>query len=275
MRRPIVFVMLAGLGALLAAVVVFSALKKREAEVQQAMGRTVEVVVATHDIRLGEKIEPGTVKLARWSRDSLPQGGFTDPQAVIGAFARSQFVGNEPIVASKLFMGQKTSGVMPLLIPAGMRAMAVAVDEVADIAGFVQPHSRVDVLVAASGGGPSDPSFSRMVLQNVEVLAVAQEIERVKDEPVVAKVVTLLVTPLEAEKLSLASHEGTLRLAMRNYSDNKIVATSGVAMTDLMHGGAGATSVVPVMNKQPVATARAPGASCACGPGASAGRNHA
>jgi hypothetical protein len=148
------------------------------------------------------------------------------------------------VVVSKLFMGEKTSGVMPLLIPPGMRAMSVPVDEVADIAGFVAPHTHVDILVAVSGTGVGESSFSRIVLQNIEVLAVAQEIEHVKDEPQVVKVVTLLVTPPDAEKLTLASREGTLRLAMRNYSDNKIIATNGVAMLDLMHNGAAPVALI-------------------------------
>src|SRR5579863_3318585 len=124
MRRPIIFILLAGLGAVLAAIVVFSALRNRDSEVQRAMAHTVEVVVAARDIPLGTKLQPDAVKLVRWSRDSLPQGAFTDPQAVAGSFAKSQFVANEPVVASKLFLGEKTSGVMPLLIPAGMRAMS-------------------------------------------------------------------------------------------------------------------------------------------------------
>lgn len=241
--------MLAGVGAVLAAFVVFSALSKRDAEVQRAMARSVQVVVAAHDIKLGTRIEKDAVKLAPWARDNAPIGGFTDPQAVIGSFAKSQFVANEPVVASKLFMGEKTSGVMPLLIPPGMRAMSVPVDEDADIAGFVQPHTHVDILAATSGSGPNDSPFSRIVLQNVEVIAIAQEIERIKDEPIVVKVVTLLVSPQDAEKLSVASREGTLRLAMRNYGDNKIVATSGVAMDKLMHGGEAA--VLPVIHQQP------------------------
>ena len=255
MRRPIIFILLAGLGAVLAAIVVFSALKNRESEVQRAMAHTVEVVVAARDIPLGEKLAPNAVKLVRWARDGVPQGAFTDPNAVVGSFAKSQFVANEPVVASKLFMGEKTSGVMPLLIPAGMRAMSVPVDEVADIAGFVAPHTHVDILAAVSGSGVGESSFSRIVLQNIEVLAVAQEIEHVKDEPQVVKVVTLLVTPPDAEKLTLASREGTLRLAMRNYSDTKIIATNGVAMADLMHNvGTG----VPLMQPQPVAAAARP-----------------
>jgi pilus assembly protein CpaB len=249
MRRPIVFVVLAGLGAVLAAIVVFSALRKRESEVQRAMARTVSVVVAADTIPVGTKLQPSAVKLMRWARDALPAGSFSDPQAISGAYARSQFVANEPIVTSKLFLGEKTSGVMPLLIPAGMRAMSVPVDEVGDIAGFVQPHTRVDILVAVSGSGPDSSSFSRMVLQNIEVVAVAQEIEHVNDTPVVVKVVTVLVNPADAEKLTLAGREGTLRLAMRNYSDSKIVATSGIAMDDLMHHGA----PLPVMKVQPEA----------------------
>jgi pilus assembly protein CpaB len=248
MKRPIVFVILAGMGALLAAIVVFSAINKRESEVQRAMAHTVEVVVAAKDIPLGAKLDPAAVKLIRWARDSFPEGAFTDPQAVAGSFAKGQFVANEPIVANKLFMGEKTSGVMPLLIPAGMRAMSVPVDEVADIAGFVAPHTRVDILCAVSGTGPGEASFSRIVLQNIEVLAVAQEIEHVKDEPQVVKVVTLLVTPTDAEKLTLASREGMLRLAMRNYNDNKIVATSGIGIGQLLNrGDSAAASIEPAM----------------------------
>ena len=148
-------------------------------------------------------------------------------------------------------MGEKTSGVMPLLIPPGMRAMSVPVDEVSDIAGFVAPHTRVDILVAVAGTGPGEPSFSRIVLQNIEVLAVAQEIEHVKDQPEVVKVVTLLVTPIDAEKLTLASREGLLRLAMRNYSDAKIVATRGIGLPDLLHEGGAPGSTLPVMQIQP------------------------
>src|SRR5271154_6885279 len=160
MKRPIVFVILAGMGAMLAAIVVFSAIKRRDSEVQRAMANTLEIVVAAKNIPLGEKLEPDAVKLVRWSRDSVPEGAFTDPQALAGSFASGEFEADEPIVANKLFMGEKSAGVMPLLIPAGMRAMSVPVDEVADIAGFVAPHMRVDVLLATEGTGPGEAAFS-------------------------------------------------------------------------------------------------------------------
>jgi len=246
-----VFVLLAGLAAMLASVMVYSALKRREAEVQNAMAHNVEVVVAAYDLPLGTKIEVGEVKTARWSADSLPDGAYTDPKQVIGSYVKNSFVANEPIVQSKLFTGDKTAGVMPLLIPFGMRAVSVPVDEVSDVAGFVLPHTRVDVLVATQGGeGSGEKAFSKVILQNVEVLAVAQEVEQKKDEPTVVKVVTLLVTPQESERLALASHSGTLRLAMRNYNDNKIVLTSGSDVAQMLRAYSLAPEV-PVMAVQP------------------------
>ncbi len=228
MRRPLGFFLLAGFAAMLAALVVYSALKKREAEVRQATMQTVTIVVAAKDLGLGARIDPSEVELARWPRDSVPQGSFTDPASVVGSFVKGSFVKNEPIVAAKLFTGDKTAGVMPLLIPSGMRAMSVPVDEVSDIAGFVLPRAHVDVVVAIQNMAAGTQPFSKVVLQDVEVLAVAQEMEGPKDKPHVVKVVTLLVTPEQAEKLALASREGQLRLALRNYSDNKIVLTRGV-----------------------------------------------
>jgi hypothetical protein len=126
---------------------------------------------------------------------------------------------------------------MPLLIPPGMRAVSVQVDEVSDIAGFILPHAHVDILVAVSNQGSreADKPFSKIVLQNVEVLAVAQEIEKKRDEPELVKVVTVLVTPQDAERLALATREGVLHLAMRNYSDSKIVLTSGTDVEELLH----------------------------------------
>src|SRR6266849_4734794 len=250
MRRPMVFVLLAGLAAMLASVMVYSALKRREADVQRAMAHNVQVVVASYDLPLGSRIELGEVKMARWSADSVPEGSYTDPKQVIGSYVKNSLVANEPIVQSKLFTGDKTAGVMPLLIPFGMRAVSVPVDEVSDVAGFVLPHTRVDVLVATTGEGAGDKAFSKVILQNVEVLAVAQEVDQKKDEPTVVKVVTLLVSPQESERLALASHAGSLRLAMRNYNDNKIVLTSGSDVAQMLRAYSLAPDV-PVMAAQP------------------------
>ena len=243
MKKPIMFFVLAGFAAVLASMVVYSALKRKEAEVEQANVKMTQVAVAARDLALGNKIEPGAVRMVRWPRNAIPAGASTDPRAFVGNVVKVAFVENEPLVASKLFVGEKTSGVLPLLIPPGMRAMSVPVDEVGDIAGFVLPQSRVDVLVALSGGG-AEGNRAKIVLEDVEVLAVAQTIEQKQDEPRVVRVVTLVVTPEQAEQLTLASHEGSLRLAMRNYSDNKIVLTPGVDIAEVLRAYSNRTAPV-------------------------------
>ncbi len=260
MRRPKVFLVMAVLSALSAAIIVFSALRQRERQIQTELAERVNIAVAARDISLGEKIAVDAVKLAQWSRDAVPPGSFTDKMAPVGSYANDDFVAGEPIVQKKLLTAQQAPAVMQLMIPRGMRAMSVAVDEVGDIAGFVKPHSRVDVLVALSSG-PDSKSFSKIVLQDVEVLAIAQQLERSKDEAEVAKVVTLLVTPHQAEKLGIAQREGSVRLAMRNYLDTRVIETAGSDLSELLGlpGSAGA----PVMKAQGAGTtvesaARAP-----------------
>jgi pilus assembly protein CpaB len=260
MRRPVIFVLLAGFAALVAALVVYSALKKREAEVQQALVKSVNIVVAARDLSIGSKLDASSVKLVRWSRDSMPPGAFTDSASLMNQYTRSNFVQNEPIVADRLFSGEKNAGMLPLLIPNGMRAVSVPVDEVSDVAGFVLPHARVDVLVALAGGGAGDKPFSKIVLQNVEVLAIAQDIEiQGTDKAVPVKVITLLVTPEEAERLTLATREGTLRLAMRNYEDTKVVMTSGVDVAQMLRSYGGPQPGVPMMEPQHVGAVSAAG----------------
>jgi hypothetical protein len=127
-----------------------------------------------------------------------------------------------------------------------MRAVSVPVDEVSDIAGFVLPHAHVDLLVSVTNSASGNQPFSKIVLQDVEVLAVAQEVENTNaDKPEVVRVVTLLVTPDQAEKVNLASREGSLRMAMRNYEDRKIVATEGVDLTQLLRAYGGAPVAQP------------------------------
>lgn len=236
--------------AVLAAIVMFSALKNREAQVQVALAQSQDIVVAARNVHLGEKLTPADVKMVHWSRDSVPQGAFTDPSMVGNSFVGSELVAGQPVLQRNLIPADKVPGVMPMIIAPGMRAMSVAVDEVGDISGFVKPRTHVDVLVAVSGtSADNGKPYSKIVLQNIEVIAVAQQIDKGKDEPEVAKVVTLLVTPHEAEKLGLASRDGVLRLAMRNYNDDKVVPTTGSDFADLLGAGAGATTIA--LNTQP------------------------
>ena len=256
MRRPIIFVLLAGIAALVAAMVVYSALKKRESQIEQATVKSVPVAVAAKDLPIGSKIDASSVKLVRWSKDDMPPGAFTDTGSIMNQFTRTSFVTNEPIVGNRLFSGDKNAGVLPLLIPSGMRAISVPVDEVSDISGFVLPHSRVDLLVSATNRQNGNQPFSKIVLQNVEVLAVAQEIENTNaDKPEVVRVVTLLVTPDQAERVVLATHEGPLRMAMRNYEDKKIVETDGIDMTELLRTSPAAPVIQPPHASAPMPSA--------------------
>jgi pilus assembly protein CpaB len=248
MRRPTIFLTLAMVAAVLAAIVVFSALKNREAQVQVALAQTQDIVVAARDVHLGEKLSIADVKLVKWSRQSEPVGAFTDPAMVGNSFARDELVAGQPVTQRNLISADSVPGVMPMIIPPGMRAMSVAVDEVGDISGFVKPRTHVDVLVAVAGAGANnDKPYSKIVLQNIEVIAVAQQIDKGKDEPEVVKVVTLLVTPHEAEKLGLATHDGLIRLAMRNYNDDKTVPTEGSDYADLL----GRAGTALALNTQP------------------------
>jgi pilus assembly protein CpaB len=251
MRRPIIFVLLAGFAALVAALVVYSALKKRERQVQEAMVQSVNIVVASHDLTIGSKLDQNSTKMTRWSRDSVPPGAFTDPGSVMGQYTKTGFVENEPIVADRLFSGIKNAGVLPLLVPNGMRAMSVPVDEVSDISGFVLPHTHVDILVTLGGAGPGGGAYSKIVLQNVEVLATAQDIEKINDQPQVVHTITVLVTPQDAERLALASGQGGLRLAMRNYDDSKVVNTSGSNIEQMLHGFGSPQMPTQVVQGQP------------------------
>src|SRR5260370_10115385 len=251
MRRPIIFVLLAGFAALVAALVVYSALKQRERATQLALAQSKYIVVASHDLTIGSKLDQNSTKMTRWSNDSIPPGAFTDPGSVMGQYTKTGFVENEPIVADRLFTGIKNAGVLPLLVPNGMRAMSVPFDALADISGFVLPHPHVDILVTVGGGGPTGRAYSKIVLQNVEVLATAQDIEKINDQPQVVHTITVLVTPQDAERLALASGHGGLRLAMRNYDDSKVVNTSGSNIEQMLHGFGIPQLPTQVVQRQP------------------------
>jgi pilus assembly protein CpaB len=238
--RRLIFFLFTAAVALVAAFLVHSALKSKEESIEALRQKTVVVVAATRDLSPGERIDASALKLISWPRDQVPPGAFTDFQAVAGRVAKTSLGVNQPILASALLEPEKTGGVLSLMIPPGMRAMSIAVDDVSDMAGFVLPYSRVDVLVSvALAGGPSAGpgavgEVTKIVLQNIKVLAVAQTLEAGLDQPRQVKVVTLLVTPDQAERLAAASRLGTLGLAMRNFSDQQLSPTSGVTLPTLL-----------------------------------------
>jgi pilus assembly protein CpaB len=141
---------------------------------------------------------------------------------------------NEPLMTAKL-ADKAAGGGLPIVIPEGKRAVSVKVDEVIGVAGFVLPGTRVDVLVTLTDSGDREEAATRVILQNVQTLASGQTIQKnANGEPQAATVITLLVTPEEAEKLTLAATEGQIQLALRNTLDMAQVETQGIQATTLV-----------------------------------------
>ena len=145
--------------------------------------------------------------------------------------------------------GDVKSGTMAYIIPDGHRAMAVAVNDVAGVAGFVLPNSAVDVVVTTQLGGGQ--RISKIVLQNLRVLAVGQKMEEKEGKAIQVPTVTLSITPAEAEKLALAGNIGTLQLLLRGAKDNASASTRGASLPNLLSGGNSAPTVVrPVVKEK-------------------------
>ena len=198
------------------------------------------VVVAKSEIPLGEKITADEVMLAVIPNGSLPEGSFKKLDQVVGRVAIMPMGIREPITTSKLApigMG----GGLPAVIPEGYRAMTVKVDDVVGISGFVMPGSHVDIVAVITPqtqqGYGQDP-VSKIVLQNIKVLATGPRIDSPENErePNSVKAVTLQVTPEQAEKLALAANQGALQLVMRNYGDHDDAETKGASKTLLLSG---------------------------------------
>jgi pilus assembly protein CpaB len=178
----------------------------------------VGVIVAADDIQLGTRIADKDLKVVNIPKDDVPQRSFTDKAQVIGRGAILPISSGDFILDNKL-AGQNAGSGLPALIPPGMLAMSVRVNEVVGVAGFVQPGTRVDVLVTATPSGGNENQTST-VLRDVAVIAAGQRLEHNSSgEAQVSPVITLLVSPDDAQRLSLASNEGRIQLALRNPLD--------------------------------------------------------
>jgi len=178
-----------------------------------------DVIVAADDLQVGAKVEERDIKVIRIPSADLPPGAPRKRSDVIGHGVIIPISKGEFILPNRL-AGENVSG-LPSLIPPGMRAVSVRVNEVVSVAGFVTPGTRVDVLLTGSPGGSSDQQTTT-VLQNVAVLASGHTLERsASGDPQNTAVITLLVTPDDAERLTLASSEGHIQLALRNPLDTR------------------------------------------------------
>jgi pilus assembly protein CpaB len=204
---------------------------------------TLHVAVAAEDLAMGTRIEKEHVKLVGWPASNPIQGSFASIDAVVGRGLIDSVSANEPLTETKLASLEAGAG-LPPSIPAGMRAMSVKVNDVIGVAGFTVPGTRVDVLVALSG----DAGMSRAILSNVQVLTAGTRYdqEQAKDgKPIPTSVVTLLLTPEDAERIALAQSTGSLMLVLRNPLDVVPTETRGVRMASLM----GAPEAPPVARK--------------------------
>jgi len=236
MRNKRFFIVLAGalLFGLLAAVSVSRYLSSAQAY-SKDLNR---VVVAKVAIPVGTKIIPEQVMVVQFPKESTPDGAFQLPEKLTGRVAVINIAAREPVTESRL-APEGTAGGLSAVIPEGYRAMTVKVDDVVGISGFIMPGTLVDVVVVIDPGdrGSQDP-ISKIVLQNIKVLANGQNIDKPENQRDVnsVKAVTLQVTPEQAEKLALASTEGKLQLVMRNSIDQGDEQTTGVNKRGLLNG---------------------------------------
>jgi len=237
MRNKRFFIVLAGalLFGLLAAVSVSRYLSSAQAYTKTLNG----VVVAKVAIPLGTKLIPEQLMVVQFPAESTPDGAFATVEKLAGRVAVVNIAPREPITEIRL-APEGTAGGLSAVIPEGYRAMTVKVDDVVGISGFIMPGTLVDVVVVivpGSGVQGQDP-ISKIVLQNIKVLANGQNIDKPESEREAnsVKAVTLLVTPEQAEKLALASSEGKLQLVMRNSIDQGDEQTSGINKRGLLGG---------------------------------------
>ena len=198
-----------------------------------------DVVVAKVDIPLGTQIVAEQLMRVQYPANAVPDAVFDVEEKVVGRVVVQNVVAKEPITDFKLAAEGSAAG-LSAVIPEGYRAMSVKVDEVMGVAGFLQPGTMVDVLtvIQPTEEGTSRNPISKIVLQNVKVLASGQNMDKPKNEreAETVRAVTLQVTPEQAEKLALASIEGKLRLVMRNVADQGDEQTQGANKRSLLTG---------------------------------------
>jgi pilus assembly protein CpaB len=196
---------------------------------------TTKVVVAATDMTMGDEIEKSDVRIIEWPKNAVPQNVISDPNEVVGRSLLMPVIQNEPFLPMKLASKEGGSG-LGVVIPPGLRAVSVRVNEVIGVAGYVVPGTRVDVLATVSPTQDQRDMTSKVILTDVQVLAAGTKIEQDVEskEPIPVNVVTLLVNPEEAERLTLAASEGKIQLALRNPLDKGTPTTRGVKPSGLL-----------------------------------------
>jgi pilus assembly protein CpaB len=229
-----------GLATVIALVVAFltHGWIKQMSQSQTQARETQPVVVAAADLNWGTALTADMIKVVPYLKESLPPGYFSDAASVTGRTIIYPAKANEPIFESKLApaSASASAGGVAALVTPKKRAMAVKVDKFVGVSGFVHPGNRVDVLVTISKGERAQSPTTKIVLENILVLATGTDLENTgrQEKPSQVDVITLEVTPEEGERLALAATEGKLQLALRNFSDTESAQTRGTTVTALL-----------------------------------------
>jgi pilus assembly protein CpaB len=258
MNRTTRTLIVVGVAVLVAGLASFGVLQAiRRMPVREVEVHSLFQVVAAREMPVGTMITPNDVKLIPWPASSPVANGFTKVEQVANRGLISPVVLNEPLTEFKLAPIEAGAG-LPPTIPDGMRAVSVKVNEVIGVAGFVVPGTHVDVVVTMRGqaGG----SMTRAVVNDVQVLTAGTRTDQSKareGQPIPTSVVTLAVTPADAERIALAQTEGQIMLTLRNPLDRKPTETNGIRAAAMMGEPAPAPVIKAAAGKR-VATAVAP-----------------
>jgi pilus assembly protein CpaB len=190
---------------------------------------TRPVVVAAADLELGAQLKADDLHVVDWPANSVPNGAFSTADEVVGRGLVMPVIQNEPILPMKL-AGKDAGSGLPVVIPEGKRAVSVRVNDVIGVAGYVLPGTHVDVLATATPTNSEVDTTTKVVLTNVQVLAAGTKMEQDAEQgkPMAVNVVTLLVSPDEAERLTLGATQGKIQLALRNPLDKTEPETPGI-----------------------------------------------
>ena len=226
-RRPWFMLLLALTSGVVAALLALRYLRERTTPLMAAEPRRASIVLTARSLPVGAVLSERDLKVVSWPAEAVPSGYIRSIKDAVGRGIITPVAENEPLLASKVST-MDAGGGLPIIIRDGMRAMSVRVDEVIGVAGFVLPGTRVDVLLTLDKSANRPQAITKTLLQNVQTLAAGQSVQRDKEgKPQTVTVITLLVSPDNAELLALASKEGRLQLALRNTLDTLSISTSG------------------------------------------------
>lgn len=248
-KRHLVVLVVAVATATIASVGVYRAVDRMP--VREVPLAHQSVVVAAHALPMGTQLTERDVKVVAWPASSPLAGAYSRVDEVVNRPLVAAILENEPLVPAKLASREAGSG-LSSAIPRGMRAISVKVNDVIGVAGFIQPGSRVDLMATIRR---SADSVTRTVASNVQVMSSGTKQEQQPKSPLDAKnaptatVVTLMVTPADAERIALAQTEGQIMLVLRNPLDNETAATTGVQTAALL--GQPESTPAPVKTSAP------------------------